>query len=141
MSFWNFIGKFALVSLIWDLFSNKSRSAERPPYRHNTAYIHDPLYQNRIDELNQQIKESKMKIAESRKTYGPDIYRDLDDYDIDDIEDRIDELEEQLDACDEMSEEYDLIQDRIDELEDQLEDYEYRRDEYYDYQDDYEDEW
>ena len=126
MSFWNFIGKFALVSLIWDLFSNKSRSAERPPYRHNTAYIHDPLYQNRIDELNQQIKESKMKIAESRKTYGPDIYRDLDDYDIDELEDRLDE-------CDEMSEEYDLIQERIDELE-ELEEYEYMRDEYYDYQ-------
>ena len=126
MSFWNFIGKFALVSLIWDLFSSKSGHAERPQYRQNTAYIHDPLYQNRIDELNQQIKESKRKIAESRNVYGSEIYRDLDDYDIDELEDR-------LDACDEMSEEYDLIQERIDELE-ELEDYEYMRDDYYDYQ-------
>lgn len=138
MSFWNFLGEFALFNMICNLFSGKPRSQHQsyPPLH---DHIHDTEYETRIEELQREIDHSKMKIAEyqriidSERTYG------IDGADVDALQDRIDKLEEQLDSCDVMSDRYDQIQDEIDQLQDQLDDREDRQDMYEDMQDELDD--
>ncbi len=47
---------------------------------------------------------------------------DIDDYDIDELQERIDDLESRLDDCDIMSDRYDRIQSEIDMLQARLDD-------------------
>lgn len=120
MSFWNFIGEFAVFNMICNFFSGKSKihhvSTCQP------QYIPNPQYEARIEELEQEIKESEKRLAEYKKIIGSNFYADLDD--INELQDRIDELERQLYDCDVMSDRHDRIQDEINMLQDRIVDME-----------------
>ena len=60
MSFWNFIGEFALFNTIWNMFSGKPKHSAQPVHPIHT-YTPDADYQNRIEELNQEIRDSKKR--------------------------------------------------------------------------------
>ena len=114
MSFWNFIGGFALFSLVWDWFSDFTKRVGGHDSRQFTGY------DARIRQLDREVMESRKRVKEYHRLL--DHQAALDGYDVDDIEDRIDELESQLDECDMMSDRYDRIQDEIDLLEGRLDD-------------------
>lgn len=134
MSFWNFLGEFALFNLIREWFSGKPKSRPQPyPQLHN--HIHDMEYENRIEELQREIEHSQTMIAEHQQSLDDDLTYGIDNYDADDLQDHIDKLEEQLDNCDVMSDRYDSIRDELDRLKDKLDDIECRQDMYDDMQD------
>ncbi|WP_302132653.1 hypothetical protein, partial [uncultured Muribaculum sp.] len=111
MSFWNFLGEFAIFNMICNLFSRKSKSSTIGTYQPH--YIINSQYEARIQELENEIKESEKRIAECQKIVDNSQPTDLKDYDIDELQDRIDELEDQLDNCDVGSNRYELIQDEM----------------------------
>lgn len=136
MSFWNFIGEFALINMICNWFSGKPKPQHQSPtFQPFPDYTHDAEYKTRIDELQREIEHSKAKIAEYQQVIDSELAYGIDDTDVDELQDRIDKLEEQLDRCDVMSDRYDRIQDEIDRLQDRLDDIEDRQDMYDDMQD------
>ncbi len=138
MSFWNFLGGFALFNMICDWFSGKPKSKHRSyPLLHDNA--HDGEYETRIEELQREIELSKAKIAEYQRIVDSENTYGIDDADADELQERIDTLEEQLDNCDVMSDHYDRIQDEIDRLQNRLDDIEDRQDTYDDLQDELDD--
>lgn len=98
MSFWKFIGEFALFNMVWNLFSGNNRSSQ-PSVSHSG-------YRNPYD-------------------YADDVAADID---TDGLQDRINELETRLLDCDFDSDNYDDLQDEIDSLQDQLDEIEDRDD-------------
>lgn len=104
MSFWNFLGEFAIINMFYNWLSGKPNHKSQPVQQSHDRYL-DAEYYNNIDEL-----------------------RDSEISDIDELQDRIDELESQLDDCDMMSDRYDRIQDRIDTLQERIDDIEYNND-------------
>lgn len=134
MSFWNFLGEFALFNMISNWFSGKPKPQKQPcqPFH---DYTHDAEYETRIEELQREIEHSQTKIAEYRRIIDSERVYGIDDADADELQDRIDQLEEQLDSCDLMSDRYDRIQDEIDRLQDRLDDMEDRQETYDDLQD------
>lgn len=104
MSFWNFLGGFALFNFVCDLFSGGSKKQHRAPLSSSSSTTpyqpngHDPYYSRNDD----------------RAYY--------DDY-IDDLESRLDDLEDRLDCCDPYSDRYDELRDEIDSLRDDIDDY------------------
>ena len=96
MSFWNFLGEFAIFNMICNLFSRKSKSSTIGTYQPH--YIINSQYEARIQELEDEIKESEKRIAECQKIVDNSQPTDIKDYDIDELQDRIDELEDQLES-------------------------------------------
>ena len=138
MSFWNFLGEFALFNMICDWFSGKPKSQHQSyPPMHD--HVHGAEYGTRIEELQREIEHSKAKIAEYQRIVDSESTYSIDDADADELQERIDTLEEQLDSCDVMSDRYDRIQDEIDRLQDRLDDIEDRQDTYDDLQDELDD--
>lgn len=138
MSFWNFLGEFALFNMICDWFSGKPKSRHRSyPPMHDQG--HDAEYETRVEELQREIEHPKAKIAEYQRIVDSESTDGIDDADADELQERIDTLEEQLDSCDVMSDRYDRIQDEVDRLQDRLDDIEDRQDTYDDLQDDLDD--
>lgn len=140
MSFWSFIGEYAVFNLI----RNRLR-VRRESESHSFMQIGRYDYGSSSDckagteELENHIRESKRKIEEYGSiTTGPSPEAKL-ECEIDDLQDRIDRLESQLDECDILSDHYDRIQDRIDRLRDRLDDLEDQRDDLEDMEDDFED--
>lgn len=138
MSFWNFLGEFALFNMICNWFSGKSKPQKQPcqPF---DDYTHDAEFETRIEELQREIEHSKTKIAEYQRIIDSEMAYGIDNAVVDELQDRIDQLEEQLDGCDVMSDRYDRIQDEIDRLQDRLDDMEDRQDMYDDLQDELDD--
>ncbi|MDE6160605.1 MAG: hypothetical protein K2F77_02985 [Muribaculaceae bacterium] len=132
MSFWNFLGEFALFNMVCKWFSGQSKRQSQP-YAPFHDYTHDAEYTTRMEELQKEIKHSKAKIAEYQRIIDSDIAHGIDDSDVDELQERIDKLEEQLDNCDVMSNRYYRIQDEIDRLQDRLDDIEDRQDMYDDW--------
>lgn len=123
MSLWNFLGEFAVFNMICNMFSGKSKSHYMgSPY--SPQYRPDPEYAARIEELEQEISESKKRIAEYQKIIDSSPSYGWNEYNADRLQDRIDELESMLNNCDVMSDHYDRIQDEIDLLQDRLDDME-----------------
>lgn len=117
MSFWNFLSEFAIFNMLCNWFSGKPKQNSQPVHQSSCCNL-DADYYNRIEELNQQIKESERSLAE---------YKGLSDSatdDIDELQDRIEELESRLNDCDMMSDRYDRIQDEIDTLQDRIDEIE-----------------
>ena len=138
MSFWDFLGGFALFNMICDWFSGKPKSQHQSyPPMHD--HVHDAEYVTRIEELQREIEHSKAKIAEYQQIIDDESTYGIDDADADELQERIDTLEEQLESCDVMSDRYDRIQDEIDRLQDRLDDIEDRQDTYNDLQDELDD--
>lgn len=132
MSFWNFLGEFAIFNMLCNWFSGKPKQNSQPVHQRYDRY-HDADYYNCIEELNQQIKGSERSLAE---------YKELSDSaidDIDELQDRIDELESRLNDCDMMSDRYDRIQDKIDALQDRIDEIEDNEDMCDDIQDELDD--
>lgn len=128
MSFWNFLGEFAVFNMICNLFSGKPKPPHVSPYQPQQDYTPNPELEARIEELEQEIKESEKRLAEYQRIIDSSHSTDLDDCDIDELQDRIDELESQLDDCDVESGSYDRIQNEIDRLQDRLDIIEYQQD-------------
>lgn len=121
MSFWNLLCEAILLDKIcrW-IFPKKKVSSQsyQPHYDHATQCG----YAARIEELEQEIKESQKRLAEYQKLTGN---RSIGNYEnIDQIQERIDELENQMDEYDDTSDRYDLIQEEIVLLQDSLDDIE-----------------
>jgi hypothetical protein len=138
MSFWNYLGGFALFNMICDWFSGKPKSHHQS-YTLLHDHVSDAEYETRIEELQREIEHSKAKIAEYQRIIDSESTYGIDDADVDELQERIDVLEEQLDSCDVMSDRYDRIQDEIDRLQDRLDDIENRQDTYNDLQDELDD--
>lgn len=121
MSFWNLLCEAILLDRIcsW-IFPKKKVSSQfyQPPYDHAAQW----RYAARIEELEQEIKESQKRLAEYQKLTGDSGMGKYEN--INQIQDRIDELEDQMDEYDDTSDSYDLIQDEIDLLQDRLDDIE-----------------
>ncbi len=121
MSFWNLLCEAILIDRIcsW-IFPKKKVSSQfyQPPYDHAAQW----RYAARIEELEQEIKESQKRLAEYQKLTGDSGMGKYEN--INQIQDRIDELEDQMDEYDDTSDSYDLIQDEIDLLQDRLDDIE-----------------
>lgn len=134
MSFWNFIGEFAVINMICNLFSGKPKHRKQAysPFRNRTS---DAIYASHIGESQRETDNSRLKIEELRRIDSKNTYG-IDDADADALQDRIDELEERLDRCDIMSDRYDRIQDEIDRLQEKLDDIEDWQDMYNDLTDD-----
>ena len=113
MSFWNFLGGFALFNAVCDMFSSKPKRTYVPPQQLYLDYGHEDYLDLGMDESN-----------------------------IDALQNRVDELQLRLDDTDVMSDHYDELQDRIDELQDRvdcLEEWEDIQDELYDLRDELDD--
>ncbi len=117
MSFLNFLGEFAIFKMLFNLLSGKPKKNSQPVLQNYDRY-HDADYYNRVEELNQQIRNSKNRIAEYNELSGS-----ATDH-IDELQARIDELESRLEDCDIMSDRYDRIQDKIDTLQDRIDEIE-----------------
>lgn len=111
MSLLNFLGEVAIFNMLRNWFSGKSKQVPRPVQQSHVCHAD---YYDRVEELNQQIKESERRIAEYKKLSGTTAD------DIDELQDRIDELESRLDDCDVMSDRYARIQNEIDTLQDRI---------------------
>jgi hypothetical protein len=133
MSFWNYLGEFALFNMVCNWFSGQPKRQSQP-YQLFHDYAHDAECGTRIEELQREIEHSKAKITEYQRIIDSDRVYGIDDADVDQLQDRIDKLEEQLDSCDAMSNRYYRIQDEIDRLQDCLDDIEERQDMYDDLQ-------
>lgn len=108
MSFWNFLGGLALFDMLGKWFSGKPKShlqSSQPMY----GYGSDAAC-SRAEQLNRRPRATDSHIS------------DIDDYDIDELQERIDDLESRLDDCDIMSDRYDRIQSEIDMLQARLDD-------------------
>lgn len=135
MSLWNFLGEFAVFNMIRNLFSKKRRPGP-PPDQQKWGYSRYADSETRIAELNHEIKDARMHIAEYQGMIDGNHARSIDNYDMDELQDRIDELESQLDDFDIMSDRYDELQDEIDRLHDCLDELEDAQDLYDDIHDD-----
>ena len=109
MSFWNFLGGLALFNMLGKWFSDKPKSHLHTS-QSMSGYGCDVKNGSRADLLN----------SVSGPTYSH--VPDIDDYDVDELQERIDDLESRLDDCDIMSERYDRIQSEIDMLQARLDD-------------------
>ncbi len=65
MSFWNFLGDFAIFNMICNLFSRKSKSSTIGTYQPH--YIINSQYEARIQELEDEIKESENELPNVKK--------------------------------------------------------------------------
>lgn len=116
MSFWNFLGGFALFDAFCDMFSSKpSRPARLPG----------------LDAGGRDYA-----CVDCEPDFG--MY-DFDECDVDSLQERIDELEDCLADCDVMSDRYDELQERIDSLRDRLDEMEEHMDMYDELSDEYDD--
>lgn len=138
MTFWSFLGEFAVFNMICDLFSGKSRHQYQQPAVNQYDYTHDADYESRMEELNQKISDAENRILECQAILDNSRLGDTDGY-VGEIQDRIDELESKLDDCDIMSDRYDRIQEEIDMLQDRLDDIEDKEDMYDDLNDELDD--
>ena len=129
MSLWNFIGGFAALSMMRKWLSGRSNDVSALPGSYYGSGLRDTSYHARIAELEQQIMESKRRIAEYQKVI--DDSREAsgyDDCDVDELQCRIDELENSLYDCDVMSDRYDMIQEEIEILQHRINQIEDSRD-------------
>lgn len=137
MSFWNFVGGFALLNIINKLFSSRSKS--HPASTSHSLYCNNlnQEYEAHIEKLKHDIEESEKRLSGYRQSIisNPSVY--LEECDIDELQDRIDELESQLDDFDVMSDQYDRIQDEIDIMQDRLDSLEEIEDIYDDFDDNF----
>lgn len=107
MSFWNFLGEFALFNMICNLFSGKPKS-QHQSYPLLYDQIHDTEYETRIEELQ--------RIIDSERAY----VNDDADADADALQDRIDKLEDQLDDIEDRQDIYEELQDELHDLQDEM---------------------
>lgn len=91
MSFWNFLGGFALFNMICDWFSGKPKSHHQsyPPAHYDAR---DAEYETRIEELQREIEHSKAKIAEYQQIVDSESTYGIDDADVDELDDLYDDL-------------------------------------------------
>ncbi len=87
MSFWNFLGEFAVFNMICNLFSGKPKSHYVSPYQPQQDYTPNTELEARIEELEQEIKESEKRLAEYQRIIDSSRSVDLDDCDIDELQD------------------------------------------------------
>lgn len=100
MSFWNFLGGFAIFNFFCDLFSRK-------PKDNYTNYAYDSRYRDydsgdvsglrsRIDDIEARISEIETNLPLSSGEDYADLRDELDelDYDLDELNDELDELED-----------------------------------------------
>ena len=65
MSFWNFLGEFAMFNMICNLFSGKPKPRTVVPTNPSReSYIPDHEYEARVEELEHEIRESHNRFAE-----------------------------------------------------------------------------
>lgn len=126
MSFWNFLGGFALFNAICDLFSSKPKQTYVPPQPPYHDYGYEDSFSSDIDSpdidaLQDRVDELEMQLADT------DVMSDR----YDELSDRIDEIQERIDSLDELED----IQDELDDLRDELDDLELERDLYDDHDD------
>ncbi|MCM1140617.1 MAG: hypothetical protein NC453_18760 [Muribaculum sp.] len=126
MSFWNFLGGFALFNAVCDMFSSKPKRTYVSPQQHYHDYDHEDYMAlgadgSDIDELQNKVDEMQIRLAET------DVMSDR----YDELQDRIDELQDRIDCLEEM----DDIRDELDDLQDELDDLELNRDLYDDHDD------
>lgn len=95
MSFWNFLGGFAVFSMFCDMFSFKPKYTYQPPKSNYSDYD-----------------------FESYSTF------DSEDADIEELRNRVDEIQLQLEDADLLSEHYDELQNRIDDIQERIDDLE-----------------
>ncbi|MCM1138405.1 MAG: hypothetical protein NC453_07530 [Muribaculum sp.] len=124
MSFWNFIGGFALFNTICDWFSSRPKKSvlDYQSKRETTDQSHHEL-RPRINHNNYNLDDLQERIDElENRLYDVDIMSDR----YDEIQDKIDELQERIDYLEEMED----LQDELDDLSDELDDLEidYRMD-------------
>lgn len=99
MSFWKFLGEFAVFSLVCDLFSKGSK-----PHPTSTPipYQYDPEreteYEERITDLQEQIEDLKCRLDDFDPNY--DDYDELQD-ELECLQDDLDDLEFDHDFDDE----------------------------------------
>ena len=108
MSFWNFLGGLALFDMLGKWFSGKPKS-HLPSSQSMYGYGGDAGC-SRADQSSHRPQATYSHMS------------DMDDYDIDELQERIDDLESRLDDCDIMSDRYDRIQSEIDMLQARLDD-------------------
>lgn len=126
MSFWNFLGGFALFSVVCDIFSSKPKQAYNPAQQYYPDYDHEDYRVSGVDEsdidaLQERVDELQLRLD------GTDVMSDY----CDELQDRIDELQDRIDCL----EEWEDIQDELDDLRDELDDLEFERDLYDDLDD------
>lgn len=109
MSFWNFLGGFALFNAVCDMFSSKPKRTYAPTQQHYHDYGHEDY------------------LALGRDESGIDALKDR----VDELQGRIDELQDRIDSL----EEWEDIQDELDDLRDELDDLDFDRDLYDDHDD------
>ena len=91
MTFWNFLGGFALFNMICDWFSGKPKSQHQSyPLLHD--HVSDAEYETRIEELQREIEHSKAKIAEYQRIIDSESTYGIDDADVDELDDLYDDL-------------------------------------------------
>lgn len=151
MSFWNFIGGFAIFNMIYSRLSGKPKQ-QSPTYQPPYDDSYDPAYKARVEELQRDINHYKTKIAECQRIIDKENVNGIEDMDEDELQERIDRLEEQLDSCNVLSDRYDRIQNEIDRLQERLDYMEENQylyndlqnepaDPYYDFNDDLDDDF
>lgn len=130
MSFWNFIGGFAIFNAICDLFSSRpkqtnisAKSYDINDYHNDYLSVYDSesIESMDADELQDYIDDLQLRQAET------DVLSDR----WDELQDRIDELQERIDLLDDI----DDLREKLDDLEDELDDLELDRDLYDDFDD------
>lgn len=136
MSLFNFLGEFALVNAVCDLFnavrdlfaSKPKQPVYMPPQRHyvDLDYVDYPSVKTSSSDaaaLQSRIDELELLLAET------DVMSDS----YDEIQDRIDALQERIDCIEEIED----IKDELDYLHNELSDLELERDLYDDLNDDW----
>lgn len=109
MSFWNFLGGFAVFNFICDLFSSRNNNSYTPPQQPPFRSPDSSALQKRISELNSKTTQLDHTLSQRYQHYGIS-----DDYDsiTDEMQDRLDDIQDQIDE----------LQDQIDELDDEFDD-------------------
>lgn len=123
MSFWNYLGGFALFNMVANWLARKHGAVGRQ----HPAGFYDAGYEARVAELQRQIDQAERKAAEYRRMAKDSSGCADGGYDVDDIDElqaRIDDLEDELGDCDVLSDRYDRIQDEIGRLEARIEEVE-----------------
>lgn len=138
MSFWNFLGEFAVFNMICNWFSHKPKSSSQT-VRQSICHDFGVEQDARTEALNHRIDAAEKRISEYHRLIDDMPTGNGMNHDIDELQDRIDELECQLVECDVMSDRYDLIMDEIDTLQERLDDIEYNQDIYDDLQEELDD--
>ncbi len=121
MSLRSFINKLAIFNLLHKLFSKKMKQPQPEstiPYDYDLeSYIN-----NHLADLQNRIDKSEKSIADLRRETKLSEQHNLDQYDADELDDRMDMLESELDNHDPDSEEYAALLDEIYEIQNRLDD-------------------